>query len=228
MTSHHAKLYSLSLSIHIAQQVFWHSTAHVLGEAAERIYGGHLCYGPPIKDGFYYDIYICNECHPDVNKENSDKQQSNDVYVPPNTVSKAHFNTIESLMKTICNERQPFERLLLSKQELIDLLSYNKFKVRIINERIQEDFTTAYRCGTLIDLCRGPHVRNTGYIKALHVTKASSSYWEGRFFSYIIYFMMIFIQIFVSILTLFFCKQAKRMLNLCSESTVFHFRKLNN
>ncbi|KAK4336784.1 hypothetical protein RND71_043992 [Anisodus tanguticus] len=83
-------------------------------------------------------------------------------------------------MKSIVNEKQPFERLLLSKKELLDLLSYNKFKVRIINERIQEEYTTAYRCGTLIDLCRGPHVRHTGYIKALQVTKNSASYWEGK------------------------------------------------
>jgi len=163
-----------------AQQVFWHSTAHILGEAVERIYGGHLCYGPPIKDGFYYDIYMCNECHPEVDKENTDQKQSNGVYVPPSTVSKFHYDTIESVMKRVCNERQPFERLLLSKQELLDLLSYNKFKVRIINERIKEDFTTAYRCGTLIDLCRGPHVRNTGYIKSFQITKSSSSYWEGK------------------------------------------------
>ena len=83
-------------------------------------------------------------------------------------------------MKTIVNEKQPFERLLLSKQELAALLSYNKFKLRIINERIQEEFATAYRCGTLIDLCRGPHVRHTGYVKALQITKTSSSYWEGK------------------------------------------------
>lgn len=43
-----------------AQQVFWHSSAHLLGEAMERIYGGYLCYGPPIEGGFYYDMYIEN------------------------------------------------------------------------------------------------------------------------------------------------------------------------
>jgi threonyl-tRNA synthetase len=42
----------------VAQQVFWHSTAHVLGEAMERVYGGMLCYGPPIENGFYYDMFI--------------------------------------------------------------------------------------------------------------------------------------------------------------------------
>lgn len=44
-----------------AQAVFWHSTAHIMGEAMERIYGGHLCYGPPIADGFYYDMFLDGE-----------------------------------------------------------------------------------------------------------------------------------------------------------------------
>lgn len=44
-----------------AQSVFWHSTAHILGEALERIYGGCLCYGPPIESGFYYDMYLDSE-----------------------------------------------------------------------------------------------------------------------------------------------------------------------
>lgn len=44
-----------------AQQVFWHSSAHILGEALERIYGAHLCYGPPIECGFYYDMFVGDE-----------------------------------------------------------------------------------------------------------------------------------------------------------------------
>lgn len=60
------------------------------------------------------------------------------------------------------------------------MFAYNQFKVRIINEKITEEKTTVYRNGSLIDLCRGPHVRHTGKIKALKVTKNSSSYWEGK------------------------------------------------
>ncbi|CAG2121071.1 unnamed protein product, partial [Medioppia subpectinata] len=60
------------------------------------------------------------------------------------------------------------------------MFSYNKFKVRILKEKIKEERTTVYRCGTLIDLCRGPHVRHTGNVKAFKVTKSSSSYWEGK------------------------------------------------
>ncbi|CAN8005113.1 unnamed protein product, partial [Ixodes hexagonus] len=57
---------------------------------------------------------------------------------------------------------------------------YNPFKVRILKEKVTTPTTTVYRCGPLIDLCRGPHVRHTGKVKALQVTKNSSAYWEGR------------------------------------------------
>lgn len=77
-------------------------------------------------------------------------------------------------------EKQPFERLEMTKAELLEMFAYNQFKCRIINEKIDTDKTTVYRCGSLIDLCRGPHVRHTGKIKAMKVTKNSSTYWEGK------------------------------------------------
>ncbi|XP_030753373.1 threonine--tRNA ligase, cytoplasmic isoform X3 [Sitophilus oryzae] len=140
-----------------AQAVFWHSTAHMLGEALERIYGGHLCYGPPIESGFYYDMWLEEK-----------------------GVSQSDFPTVESLMKNIAKEKQPFERLEMKKEDLLEMFKYNPFKVRILNEKVNTPTTTVYRCGPLIDLCRGPHVRHTGKVKALKVTKNSSTYWEGK------------------------------------------------
>ncbi|XP_034246624.1 threonine--tRNA ligase 1, cytoplasmic isoform X2 [Thrips palmi] len=140
-----------------AQAVFWHSTAHILGEAMERVYGGCLCYGPPIESGYYYDMFL------------ADKQ-----------VSNLDFPVLENLMKTIVKEKQPFERLEMTKEDLLEMFKYNEFKVRILNEKVTTPTTTVYRCGPLIDLCRGPHVRNTGKIKALKVTKNSATYWEGK------------------------------------------------
>ncbi|XP_060522671.1 threonine--tRNA ligase 1, cytoplasmic isoform X1 [Cylas formicarius] len=140
-----------------AQAVFWHSTAHILGEALERIYGGCLCYGPPIENGFYYDMWL-NE----------------------RGISQTDFPHVESLMKNIAKEKQPFERLEMKKEDLLEMFKYNPFKVRILNEKVNTPTTTVYRCGPLIDLCRGPHVRHTGKIKALKVTKNSSTYWEGK------------------------------------------------
>lgn len=83
------------------------------------------------------------------------------------------YPIVESKMKQIVKEKQPFERLEMTKDELREMFAYNQFKLRIINEKIDTDKTTVYRCGSLIDLCRGPHVRHTGKIKALKVTKVS-------------------------------------------------------
>lgn len=80
---------------------------------------------------------------------------------------------MEAQAKQIVKEKQPFERLELTKAELLEMFGYNQFKVRIINEKINTDKTTVYRCGSLIDLCRGPHVRHTGKVKAIKVTKVS-------------------------------------------------------
>jgi threonyl-tRNA synthetase len=74
-------------------------------------------------------------------------------------------------MKQIAKEKQPFERLEMKKEDLLEMFKYNPFKVRILNEKVNTPTTTVYRCGPLIDLCRGPHVRHTGKIKALKVTK---------------------------------------------------------
>jgi threonyl-tRNA synthetase len=141
-----------------AQAVFWHSSAHILGEAMERCYGGCLCYGPPIENGFYYDMYLEGAAG----------------------ISQTHFKTLEDLSKKIVKEKQPFERLEMKKSDLLKMFEYNEFKQRILNEKVDTETTTVYRCGSLIDLCRGPHVRHTGKIKAMKVTKASSSYWEGK------------------------------------------------
>ena len=142
-----------------ANAVFWHSTAHVLGEAMERYYGGLLCYGPPIAEGFYYDMFNC---------ANSGKN-----------VSADDFPALEKIMQKIVNERQPFERLEMTREQLLEMFNYNEFKCRIIRNKIDTPTTTAYKCGTLIDLCRGPHVPTTAILQAFKVTKNSSSYWEG-------------------------------------------------
>lgn len=95
-------------------------------------------------------------------------------------ISTNDFPVVEALVKKIVKEKQQYERLELTKPQLLEMFAYNEFKVRIINEKITEEKTTVYRNGSLIDLCRGPHVRHTGKIKAMKVTKNSSSYWEGK------------------------------------------------
>ncbi|KAJ3304711.1 threonyl-tRNA synthetase [Kappamyces sp. JEL0829] len=138
------------------KKVFWHSSAHVLGEACEGHYGCHLCIGPPIEDGFYYEM-------------SGDR-----------AVSSIDYPSLETLAKKAVAEKQPFIRLEVPKAKLLEMFKHNKYKVHIINDKIPDNTsTTVYRCGPLIDLCYGPHIPHTGKIKAFKVTKNSASYFLG-------------------------------------------------
>ncbi|KAK7683774.1 threonyl-tRNA synthetase [Cerrena zonata] len=139
------------------KRVFWHSSAHVLGEASERHYGCHLCIGPPTDEGFFYEMAI--EDRP---------------------VTTADYPSIEKLSDLAIKEKQKFERLVVSKENLLKMFEYNKYKKYIIESKIPDGTsTTVYRCGPMIDLCVGPHIPHTGKIKAFMVTKNSASYFLG-------------------------------------------------
>ncbi|KAH7133527.1 hypothetical protein EDB81DRAFT_658604 [Dactylonectria macrodidyma] len=142
------------------KKVFWHSSAHILGEAAERRYGCYLCNGPPTTDppGFYYDM------------ANMDGQ----------AIADEDKKALETLSSNIIKAKQPFERLEMTKDELLEMFKYSKYKEYFIGQRVPEGTkSTVYRCGPLIDLCRGPHVPHTGNIKAFSVLKSSAAYWLG-------------------------------------------------
>ncbi|XP_053133345.1 threonine--tRNA ligase, mitochondrial isoform X2 [Hemicordylus capensis] len=139
------------------QALFWHSSAHVLGGAAELFYGAFLCHGPSTEEGFFYDMYL-------------DEKR---------TVSGKDLPTLEEICKRIIEEKHPFERLDVSREDLMELFKHNKFKLRIINQKVKSPTATVYRCGTLVDLCQGPHLRHTGEIVALKLLKNTSAYWHG-------------------------------------------------
>jgi threonyl-tRNA synthetase len=141
------------------KMVFWHSSAHILGESMEREFGVHLCHGPPTDSGFFYDAYCGKK----------------------NIFNHEHYKTIEEAAKKIVSEKQNFQRIILSKEEALHLFAYNPFKVQLIETKIPDGGkVTAYRNGDLIDLCTGPHVPVTSRIKAFKVMKNSSSYWLGK------------------------------------------------
>ncbi|KAJ1723955.1 threonyl-tRNA synthetase [Coemansia erecta] len=155
-----AKLELLDFESEDGKKVYWHSSAHVLGEACELHFGCHLCNGPPIEDGFYYDISV-----PEISGR---------------SVSQADFAPLETLANKAIKEKQPFERLVMTKEQLLHMFSYNKYKVQLINSKVPDGTsTTVYRCGPLIDLCRGPHVPTTGNITSFAVLKNSASYFLG-------------------------------------------------
>lgn len=136
------------------KKVFWHSSAHLLGEAAERRFGCHLCIGPPVDDGFYYEMAM---------PDGSDA-----------AVQQSDYRPLEAIAAKAVKDRQPFERLLLSKDELLEMFQSNKYKLHLIRDKIADGTSaTVYRCGPLIDLCRGPHVPHTGRIKAFQIMRVS-------------------------------------------------------
>ncbi|KAF8153241.1 hypothetical protein B0H34DRAFT_662629 [Crassisporium funariophilum] len=139
------------------KKVFWHSSAHVLGEAAERHYGCHLCLGPPTDDGFFYEMAIDER-----------------------PVTNADYPALEKVSEAAIKEKQKFERLVVSKEKLLEMFNYNKYKKYLIETKVPDGTsTTVYRCGPMVDLCVGPHIPHTGKIKAFMVTKNSASYFLG-------------------------------------------------
>lgn len=139
--------------------VFWHSSAHVLGELCECHLGGLICYGPPTEDGFFYDVSF---------------DQGERV------ITQGDFGPLEKVSTKAIKEKQKFVRLEMTKEQLLEMFKYNKYKVKFISDKIPDGTSsTVYRCGPLIDLCLGPHIPHTGKIKSFKLLKNSSSYFLG-------------------------------------------------
>lgn len=140
----------------IGQQVFWHSSAHILGYALEKCFGAYLCIGPPLNEGFYYDAYMGSK-----------------------TISEEKdYKLIKEAAESVIKANYTYKRLNLSKEEALELFADNPFKVQLITSKIPEGGrTSAYKCGSLIDLCLGPHLMSTGVAKYIEIYKNSSCYW---------------------------------------------------
>ncbi|XP_068332613.1 threonine--tRNA ligase, mitochondrial 1-like [Pyrus communis] len=141
------------------RDTFWHSSAHILGQALEVEYGCKLCIGPCTTrgEGFYYDAF-----YGDLG------------------LNDEHFKDIASAADKAVKGKQPFERIEVTREQALELFSDNQFKVEIINDLPADKTITVYRCGPLVDLCRGPHIPNTSFVKAFACLKASSAYWRGN------------------------------------------------
>lgn len=87
---------------------------------------------------------------------------------------------VEAEVNKIIKQKQPFERMVITKEEGLELFADNPFKVSILTTKVPDGGrTTVYRCGDLIDLCRGPHVSHTGKVKAFAATRHSATNWLG-------------------------------------------------
>merc|ERR1712048_15419 len=97
------------------------------------------------------------------------------------TFNEEDYNAIESEFSNITRAKQKFERLVVSKDEALELFSGNPFKEQLIRNKIPDNSrTSVYRCSDLIDLCQGPHISHTGKVKAFIATKHSSTKWLGE------------------------------------------------
>lgn len=142
------------------KHAFWHSSAHLMAEALQQLYPyTKFGIGPAIENGFYYDV------DPGEGVVLTDK----DLVV------------VEKKMLELARERQEFCRINVSKQQALDHFSslQENYKVELIND-LEDGKITYYRQGTFTDLCRGPHLPDTSYIKAIKLTSLAGAYWRGN------------------------------------------------
>ena len=142
------------------KHAFWHSSAHLMAEALQQLYPDtKFGIGPAIENGFYYDV------DPGEGVVLTDK----DLVV------------VEKKMLELARERQEFCRINVSKQQALDHFSslQENYKVELIND-LEDGKITYYRQGTFTDLCRGPHLPDTSYIKAIKLTSLAGAYWRGN------------------------------------------------
>ncbi|MES5926698.1 threonine--tRNA ligase [Bacillus cereus group sp. MG9] len=135
-----------------------HSAAHILAQAVKRIYGDvNLGVGPVIENGFYYDM---------------DLQSSVNVEDLPK---------IEKEMKNIIDENVKIERVEVSREEAKELFQEmnDSLKLELLEAIPNGESVTLYKQGEFVDLCRGPHLPSTGYLKAFQLTHVSGAYWRG-------------------------------------------------
>ena len=140
------------------KHAFWHSSAHLLAEALQELYPGiKFGIGPAIENGFYYDV---------------DPGEA--------TITAADFPTIEAKMLELASRKEPIVRKEISKVDALDRFGKRgeEYKVELINE-LEDGTITTYTQGAFTDLCRGPHLPNTGLIKAVKITSLAGAYWRG-------------------------------------------------
>ncbi|WP_368251813.1 threonine--tRNA ligase [Enterococcus sp. 2201sp1_2201st1_B8_2201SCRN_220225] len=141
-----------------ALELLRHSTAHLMAQAAKRLFPKiHFGVGPAIDSGFYYDTD--NGEHP---------------------ITAEDLPAIETEMRQIVKENLPIERLVLSKEEALELFAEDPYKVELITELPADEVITAYRQGEFTDLCRGPHVPSTGRIQVFQLLSVAGAYWRGN------------------------------------------------
>lgn len=143
-----------------ARHAFWHSSAHLMAEALEKLYPGiKLGIGPAIENGFYYDV---------------DPGEGR-------TISEEDLPLIEKTMQELAARKVPYIRETVTKEQALNHYRKlgNEYKVELISD-LEDGQITFYHQGDFTDLCRGPHLPDTGYIKAVKLLSVAGAYWRGN------------------------------------------------
>lgn len=141
------------------QNTFWHSSAHLMAEAIEKLYPGvKFWVGPPVENGFYYDIDLGGR-----------------------QIGEDDLQRIENLMKELAKQNNAFLRQEISKNEAVNYFTEknDEYKLDLL-ENLSDGGITFYTQGNFTDLCRGPHIPSTGIIKAIKLTNIAGAYWKGN------------------------------------------------
>jgi len=148
----------LSFNDEGGKYAFWHSSAHLMAEAIEALYPGvKLAIGPPIEGGFYYDVDFGEQ-----------------------SISSDDFKKLEEKMLELARQKNDYVRKDISKAEAIEYFTKkdDKYKLELL-EGLDDGTITFYTQGEFTDLCRGPHIPNTGIIKAVKLMSVAGAYWRG-------------------------------------------------
>jgi threonyl-tRNA synthetase len=153
-----ATLHLLTWTDDDGKSTMWHSSAHLMAEAIEFYYPGvKLAIGPPVKNGFYYDVDFMQY-----------------------EITEADLIKIEEKMKELAKQKNAYIRQEISKVDAIKYFEQkgDEYKLELLND-LEDGTITFYTQGNFTDLCRGPHIPNTGHIKAVKLTSIAGAYWRG-------------------------------------------------
>ncbi|MBQ8530754.1 MAG: threonine--tRNA ligase [Parabacteroides sp.] len=140
------------------KHAFWHSSAHLMAEALQELYPGiKFGIGPAIENGFYYDV---------------DPGEA--------VIKDSDFPVIEAKMRELVAKKEEIKRQDISKADAMKMFGDRgeEYKTELISE-LEDGKITTYTQGSFTDLCRGPHLPNTSYIKAIKITSVAGAYWRG-------------------------------------------------
>jgi threonyl-tRNA synthetase len=142
----------------LGKETMWHSSAHIMAEALEALYPGvKFWVGPPLENGFYYDVDLDGQ-----------------------VLTPADFEKIEQKMLELARQNNTFARKEISKADAVKYFGDKKdlYKLDLL-ERLDDGGITLYTQGNFTDLCRGPHIPSTGFIKAAKILNIAGAYWKG-------------------------------------------------